>query len=86
MCIFHLFLAQDTDKTLRSLKSNNQPMIKKRQLMQSALGDYRKKMSDEEKKLRIGESMTIKPIVSLKFIYFLTFDNCYQFCTFFLFH
>lgn len=47
--------AQDADKTLRSLKSNSQPMVKKRQLMQSAFGDYRKKMADEEKKLRVGQ-------------------------------
>lgn len=46
---------QDSEKTLRSLKSNNQPMVKKRQLMQSTFGDYRKKMADEEKKLRAGK-------------------------------
>lgn len=47
-------LAQDTDKTIRLLKSSNQPMVKKRQIMQTAFGDYRKKMSDEEKRLRLG--------------------------------
>lgn len=47
-------LVQDAEKTLRSLKSCNQPMVKKRQLMQSAFGDYRKKMAEEEKKLRAG--------------------------------
>lgn len=30
-------------------------MVKKRQLMQSTFGDYRKKMADEEKKLRGGQ-------------------------------
>lgn len=29
-------------------------MVKKRQIMQTAFGDYRKKMSDEEKRLRLG--------------------------------
>lgn len=48
-------LAQDSEKTLRSLKSHNQPMVKKRQLMQLAFGDYRRKMADEEKKLRGGQ-------------------------------
>lgn len=49
------FLVQDTEKTLKSLKSNSQPMVKKRQLMQLAFGDYRRKMADEEKKLRVGQ-------------------------------
>lgn len=46
---------QDVEKTVRLLKSSNQPLIKKRQLMQTNLGNYRKKMQDEEKKLRAGE-------------------------------
>lgn len=53
------FSVQDTEKTLRSLKSSSQPMVKKRQLMQSAFGDYRKKMADEEKKLRVGQYHTV---------------------------
>ncbi|XP_055313404.1 UPF0488 protein CG14286 [Sitodiplosis mosellana] len=48
--------AQDAEKTLKSLKSNSQPMVKKRQLMQLAFGDYRRKMADEEKKLRVGNT------------------------------
>lgn len=56
-------LVQDAEKTLRSLKNSNQPMVKKRQLMQSAFGDYRKKMAEEEKKLRAGKChMKIKSI------------------------
>lgn len=49
-----IFKVQDTEKTIRLLKSKTQPLIKKRQLMQLALGDYRKKMIDEEKKLKKG--------------------------------
>lgn len=30
-------------------------MVKKRQLMQLSFGNYRKKMADEEKKLRVGQ-------------------------------
>lgn len=30
-------------------------MVKKRQLMQLSFGDYRRKMADEEKKLRVGQ-------------------------------
>lgn len=52
---FFFLLAQDAEKTIRSLKSHNQPMVKKRQLMQLAFGDYRRKMADEEKKLRGGQ-------------------------------
>lgn len=52
---FLLATVQDVEKTIRLLKSNNQPLIKKRQLMQTSLGNYRKKMQDEEKKLRVGE-------------------------------
>lgn len=51
---FGKFSVQETEKTMRLLKSSNQPTVKKRQLMQSALGNYRKKMSDEEKRLRAG--------------------------------
>lgn len=47
--------AADTDKTIKLLKSHNQPVIRKRQVMRTAFGDYRSKMQDEEKKLRLGE-------------------------------
>jgi len=45
---------QDTTKTLKILKSSNQSIIRKRQLMRSSFGDYRAKMAEEEKKLRLG--------------------------------
>ncbi|KAG4067356.1 hypothetical protein HA402_000347 [Bradysia odoriphaga] len=45
---------QDATKTLKLLKSSNQSIIRKRQLMRSSFGDYRAKMAEEEKKLRIG--------------------------------
>ncbi|XP_031616722.1 UPF0488 protein C8orf33 homolog [Contarinia nasturtii] len=48
--------AQDAEKTLKLLKGNNQPIVKKRQLMSCTFGDYRKKMADEEKKLRVGNT------------------------------
>lgn len=60
---------QDAEKTLRSLKSSNQPMVKKRQLMQSAFGDYRKKMADEEKKLRAGKCDMPMSIHCSAFVY-----------------
>jgi len=46
---------QDAMKTLKILKSSNQSIIRKRQLMRSSFGDYRAKMADEEKKLRLGK-------------------------------
>lgn len=45
---------QDATKTLKILKSSNQSIIRKRQVMRSSFGDYRAKMAEEEKKLRIG--------------------------------
>lgn len=51
---FILNLVQDATKTLKILKSANQSMIRKRQLMRSSFGDYRAKMAEEEKKLRLG--------------------------------
>lgn len=38
-------------KVLTVLKNNNQPIIRKRQLMRKHLGDYRAKMAAEEKSL-----------------------------------
>lgn len=37
-------------KSLNVLKSNNASLIKKRQVMRNTFGDYRAKMSDDEKK------------------------------------
>ncbi|KAJ0170499.1 hypothetical protein K1T71_013870 [Dendrolimus kikuchii] len=42
---------QEAWKVLTVLKNNNQPMIRKRQLMRTHFGDYRAKMAAEEKKL-----------------------------------
>ncbi|XP_053620897.1 UPF0488 protein CG14286 [Plodia interpunctella] len=42
---------QEAWKVLAVLKNNNQPVIRKRQLMRIHFGDYRAKMAAEEKKL-----------------------------------
>ncbi|XP_013197597.2 UPF0488 protein CG14286 [Amyelois transitella] len=42
---------QEAWKVLAVLKNNNQPVIRKRQLMRTHFGDYRAKMAAEEKKL-----------------------------------
>ncbi|XP_060663833.1 LOW QUALITY PROTEIN: UPF0488 protein CG14286 [Drosophila nasuta] len=44
-------IAEDTAKNLKTLTSNTAPLIKKRQVMKLALGDYRLKMQQEEKKM-----------------------------------
>ncbi|XP_055594462.1 UPF0488 protein CG14286-like isoform X2 [Uranotaenia lowii] len=44
---------EDTLKLINTLKSPNQPLIKKRQIMRSSFGDYRKKMADEEAKMAL---------------------------------
>ncbi|EFN62368.1 UPF0488 protein CG14286 [Camponotus floridanus] len=43
--------AQDLSKQLHSLKSNTAPLVKKRQIMRNALGNYREKMAEDERKL-----------------------------------
>lgn len=43
--------AQDSWKHLQSLKSNSASLIKKRQIMNNTMGDYRKKMMEDERKL-----------------------------------
>ncbi|XP_055711115.1 UPF0488 protein CG14286 [Phlebotomus papatasi] len=47
-------LAQDAEKTLRILKGANQPLVKKRQVMRNAFGDYRAQMAREEKQLSLA--------------------------------
>lgn len=42
---------QVLSKQIHSLKSNTAPLIKKRQIMRNALGDYREKMAEDERKL-----------------------------------
>ncbi|XP_076294881.1 UPF0488 protein CG14286 [Lasioglossum baleicum] len=44
--------AQDTTRSLNVLKSNMAPLVKKRQVMRNALGNYREKMALEEQKHR----------------------------------
>jgi len=48
--------AADASKYLKVLLSAKAPLIKKRQVMRNAFGDYRKKMSDMEKKSTLGSS------------------------------
>ncbi|XP_015187526.1 PREDICTED: UPF0488 protein CG14286 [Polistes dominula] len=43
---------QDILKSVNILKSNTAPLIKKRQIMRNKLGDYRKKMIQDEQKLK----------------------------------
>ncbi|XP_046803246.1 UPF0488 protein CG14286 [Lucilia cuprina] len=47
-------VAEDTIKNLKVLKGNSAPLIKKRQVMKAALGDYRAKMKEEEKKMSLA--------------------------------
>ncbi|XP_020289499.1 UPF0488 protein CG14286 [Pseudomyrmex gracilis] len=44
--------AQDLNKQIQMLKSNTAPLIKKRQIMRNTLGDYRKKMAEDEQKFK----------------------------------
>lgn len=41
---------QDINRHIHSLKSNNVPLIKKRQIMRNTLGDYRERMVEDERK------------------------------------
>ncbi|KAI4499163.1 hypothetical protein M0802_005746 [Mischocyttarus mexicanus] len=43
--------AQDILKCLNILRSNDAPLIKKRQIMRNKLGDYRKKMIEDKQRL-----------------------------------
>lgn len=54
--IINIFeIAEDTIKNLKVLKGHTAPLIKKRQVMKAALGDYRAKMKEEEKKMSLGK-------------------------------
>ncbi|XP_075154982.1 UPF0488 protein CG14286 [Haematobia irritans] len=46
-------VADDTLRNLKVLKGHN-PIIKKRQVMKSSMGDYRAKMKEEEKKMSLA--------------------------------
>lgn len=50
---------QEAWKVLTVLKNNNQPVIRKRQLMRTHFGDYRAKMAAEEKKLAKSKLKTV---------------------------
>ncbi|XP_058462283.1 UPF0488 protein CG14286 [Malaya genurostris] len=45
---------EDITKLINILKSPSQPLIKKRQIMRTNLGDYRTKMAEEEKTLALN--------------------------------
>lgn len=53
--------AETAMRSLNILKSNNSSLIRKRQVMRNTFGDYRKKMTDDEKKFG-------KTSATLKFI------------------
>lgn len=53
---------EDTMKVINVLKSANQPLIKKRQIMRTTFGDYRSKMAEEEKTMALNpESVRFDP-------------------------
>ncbi|ETN65099.1 hypothetical protein AND_003139 [Anopheles darlingi] len=45
----------DTNKMINTLKSSNQPIIRKRQIMRTSFGDYRSKMAAEQQTLAVVE-------------------------------
>lgn len=50
LLITFVILVQDNTKALNILMSNSTPLVHKRQVMRLSFGDYRAKMSAEEKK------------------------------------
>ncbi|XP_076230995.1 UPF0488 protein CG14286 [Calliopsis andreniformis] len=55
--------AQDLNKNINILKGNKAPLIKKRQIMRSTLGNYREKMALDEQKLgKAASSMKFVPL------------------------
>ncbi|CAD7089057.1 unnamed protein product [Hermetia illucens] len=64
--------AERIDKAIKTLKSPKEVFIKKRQLMQQLLGDYREKMKKEEKKHSIAANQfkftTAKPSKKSHFV------------------
>ncbi|BFZ23824.1 hypothetical protein BsWGS_26863 [Bradybaena similaris] len=59
--------AAESLKLLKILKSTKAPMVKKRQVMRNAFGDYRKKMKDAEKKSLAGlRQSRFQPLGSAK--------------------
>ncbi|CAL7938823.1 unnamed protein product [Xylocopa violacea] len=54
--------AHDLTKNINILKSNNAPLIKKRQIMRNTLGNYREKMAlDEQKHGKSASSIKFVP-------------------------
>ncbi|XP_053659464.1 UPF0488 protein CG14286 [Anopheles marshallii] len=45
---------EETSKLINKLKSDSQPIIRKRQIMRSTFGDYRSKMASEEQTLTVN--------------------------------
>ncbi|GAB0099229.1 hypothetical protein DMENIID0001_150770 [Sergentomyia squamirostris] len=51
---FHEDIVKDAEKALKVLKSAKQPVVKKRIVMKSMLGNYREKMAREAKELSLA--------------------------------
>lgn len=47
---------EESMKILKTLKNSKAPLVKKRQIMRQAFGDYRSKMKDEEKRFKLDKS------------------------------
>ncbi|GFO16179.1 upf0488 protein c8orf33 homolog [Plakobranchus ocellatus] len=59
--------AAETVKILKILRSSKAPLVKKRQAMRNALGDYRKKMRESEKKFVSGlRNSKFQPVGNMK--------------------
>ena len=50
-------LGREYHKTIAALKNPKTQLIKKRQLMRTTLGDYRKKMANEDKAIKFGNKL-----------------------------
>ena len=50
-----LFSAKENEKAIKTLQNPKAPLIKKRQLMRTKLGDYRSKMEADEKSLKLAD-------------------------------
>ncbi|KAK2582144.1 hypothetical protein KPH14_004506 [Odynerus spinipes] len=64
--------ARDIGKSLNTLRSNTAPLVKKRQIMRSMLGNYREKMTQDEQKLS-KQATSVKfantPALTKKFVF-----------------
>ena len=50
-----LLAAKENEKAIKTLQNPKAPLIKKRQLMRTKLGDYRSKMEADEKSLKLAD-------------------------------